>query len=160
LDEATRNELRRKNLCFHCKDPWVPRHRCQGKGQAHYIEVHSYYDEEEEEQEVALEQGKEEKEETEEKHSEEAKKVVIASLSGTPRFNTFRVTGIIRGQGVTASIDGGATHNFIDAAWVARRRVATEDFEGFKVAVADRFNVSCKKKIPRLALTIGNYTLT
>jgi hypothetical protein len=41
LDEATRNELRRKNLCFHCKDPWVPGHRCQGKGQAHYIEVHS-----------------------------------------------------------------------------------------------------------------------
>ena len=57
-------------------------------------------------------------------------------------------------------IDGGATHNFIDAAWVARRRVAIEDFEGFKVAVADGFNVSCTKKISRLALTIGNYTLT
>jgi hypothetical protein len=28
LDEATKNELRRKNLCFHYKDPWVPGHRC------------------------------------------------------------------------------------------------------------------------------------
>jgi hypothetical protein len=57
-------------------------------------------------------------------------------------------------------IDGGATHNFIDAAWVARRRVATKDFEGLKVAMTDGFNVSCTKKISRLALTIGNYTLT
>jgi hypothetical protein len=57
-------------------------------------------------------------------------------------------------------IDGGATHNIIDVAWVAKRRVATKDFEGFKVAVVDRFNVSCTNKISRLALTIGNYTLT
>ena len=114
LDEATRNELRRKNLCFHCKDPWVPGHKCQGKGQAHYIEVHSYSDEEEE-QKVAPEQGKEQKEEIEGKHSEEAKEVVIASLSGTPRFNTFRVRGFIRGQGVTALIDGGEIHKFIGA---------------------------------------------
>jgi hypothetical protein len=58
LDEATRNELRRKNICFHCKDPWVPGHRCQGKGQAHYIEVHSDSDEEEEEQRLLLSRAK------------------------------------------------------------------------------------------------------
>jgi hypothetical protein len=28
LDEATINELRRNNLCFHYKDPWVPGHMC------------------------------------------------------------------------------------------------------------------------------------
>jgi hypothetical protein len=26
MDEATRNELRRKKLCFNCKDPWEPGH--------------------------------------------------------------------------------------------------------------------------------------
>jgi len=56
-------------------------------------------------------------------------------------------------------IYGGATHKFIDASWVARRWVDTEDIEGFKVAMADGFNVSCTKKIPRLALKIGNYTM-
>jgi hypothetical protein len=49
LDEEKINDLRRKNLCFHYKYPWVSGHRCQIKGQAHYIEVHlDSYDEEEE----------------------------------------------------------------------------------------------------------------
>jgi len=29
----------RKKLCFSGKDPWVPGHRCMGKGKIHYIEV-------------------------------------------------------------------------------------------------------------------------
>jgi len=43
------NELRRKNLCFTCKAPWVPGHRCQGKGQIHYIEVISEVEESDDE---------------------------------------------------------------------------------------------------------------
>ena len=33
-------------------------------------------------------------------------------------------------------IDGGATHNFIDVAWVAKQGILIEKFEGFTVAVA------------------------
>jgi hypothetical protein len=36
----------RKKLCFSCRDPWVPEHRCMGKGQIHYIEVESGSEEE------------------------------------------------------------------------------------------------------------------
>jgi hypothetical protein len=32
LDEATKRELRRKQLCYTCKEPWEPGHRCMGKG--------------------------------------------------------------------------------------------------------------------------------
>jgi hypothetical protein len=39
LDDEMRRELMRKKLCFTCKDPWVPGHRCMGKGKIHYIEV-------------------------------------------------------------------------------------------------------------------------
>jgi hypothetical protein len=39
LDDETRRELMRKKLCFSCRDPWVPGHRCMGKGEIHYIEV-------------------------------------------------------------------------------------------------------------------------
>jgi hypothetical protein len=39
LDEETRRELMRKKLFFSCRDPWVPGHRCMGKGEIHYIEV-------------------------------------------------------------------------------------------------------------------------
>ena len=48
LDEETRNELRRKKLCFSCKEPWQSGHRCMGKGKVHYIEVVSDSDEEDE----------------------------------------------------------------------------------------------------------------
>jgi hypothetical protein len=39
LDNETRRELMRKKICFSCRDPWVPGHRCMGKGEIHYIEV-------------------------------------------------------------------------------------------------------------------------
>ena len=47
MDEATRRELRRKQLCFTCKEPWDPGNKCMGKGKAHYIEVISNDEEEE-----------------------------------------------------------------------------------------------------------------
>jgi hypothetical protein len=47
LDEETRRELMRNKLCFNCIYVWVPRHRCMGKGQIHYIEVASDSEEEE-----------------------------------------------------------------------------------------------------------------
>jgi hypothetical protein len=43
-----KEELRRKKLCFSCKEPWEPSHRCMGKGKVHYIEVLSDSDGEEE----------------------------------------------------------------------------------------------------------------
>ena len=52
------DESRRKKLCFSCKEPWEPGHRCMGKGKVHYIEVVSDSDEEEDvgEQERDVEQ--------------------------------------------------------------------------------------------------------
>jgi hypothetical protein len=39
LDDETRRELMRKKLCFSCRDPWFPSHKCMGKGEMYYIEV-------------------------------------------------------------------------------------------------------------------------
>jgi hypothetical protein len=42
----------RKKLFFSCRYPWVPGHKCMGKGEIHYIEVaEDNVDSEEEEQE-------------------------------------------------------------------------------------------------------------
>jgi hypothetical protein len=57
-------------------------------------------------------------------------------------------------------IDGGATHNFIDAALVTRRQIPTEEFEGFEVVVANGYNMTCTQRIRGLEVTLGNYTLT
>jgi hypothetical protein len=47
MDDSTKRELRRKQLCFTCKEPWNPSHKCMGHGQVQYIEVTSDNDEEE-----------------------------------------------------------------------------------------------------------------
>jgi hypothetical protein len=46
LDENTKRELRRKQLCYTCKEPWNPSHKCMGRGQVHYIEVNLNNEEE------------------------------------------------------------------------------------------------------------------
>jgi predicted aspartyl protease len=84
----------------------------------------------------------------------------IATLSGVPRYNTLRLKGIVQGQRVTALVDGGATHNFIDASLVARRGLRTKEFEGFHVAVADGYTMTCLDMILDLEVKLGNYTLT
>jgi hypothetical protein len=51
LDDETRRDLMRKKLFFSYRDPWVPCHRCMGKGEIHSIEVAvDNLDSEEEEQ--------------------------------------------------------------------------------------------------------------
>jgi hypothetical protein len=39
--------IRSRELCYSCKEPWEPDHRCRGKGKVHIVEVH--YDSEDEE---------------------------------------------------------------------------------------------------------------
>jgi hypothetical protein len=56
-------------------------------------------------------------------------------------------------------IDGGATHNFIDALLVSRQAPQTEKFEGFDVAVADGHIVECLDRVPNLEMKLGNYTV-
>jgi hypothetical protein len=66
----------------------------------------------------------------------------------------------LQGQRVTTLIDGGATHNFIDATLVARRHIATKEFEGFNMVVEDGYNMTCTQRIRGLDVTLGNYMLT
>jgi hypothetical protein len=50
--EAQRNPtpIRSTQLCYSCKVPWEPDHRCRGKGKKHIIEVHYDSDDEDSEQ--------------------------------------------------------------------------------------------------------------
>ena len=57
-------------------------------------------------------------------------------------------------------IDGGATHNFIDCTLVERRGLPTEEFEGLTVVVAGGGHMECTRWIPKLNITLGNYSLT
>jgi len=91
LDEATRQELRKRKLCFSCQKPWVLGHRCAGKAKAHYIEVYS--DSWEEEDEDEQEHEEDSPAPGAEQASMENMGEIIESLSRVPRFHTFRMRG-------------------------------------------------------------------
>ena len=90
VDEETRSELRRKKLCFTCREPWVPGHRCLGKGQVHYIEVALESDSDEHEK---FHNTKEEEEEDKEKVI--SKDGTLATLSGVPIYHPFGIRGVL-----------------------------------------------------------------
>jgi hypothetical protein len=81
------------------------------------------------------------------------KKPVIASISGVQRFSTFRIRGVLQGKKVTVLIDGGASHNFIDAALVSKRHLPTIEFDGFMVEVAGGRTMPCERYIPQMNIT-------
>jgi hypothetical protein len=86
-------------------------------------------------------------------------RATLASISGVPKYNTFRMRGVLQGQKVSILIDGGASHNFIDSALLQRRNIPTVEFEGFKVEVEGGSTMPCNKYIPKMNLTLGRHDL-
>lgn len=157
IDQESRNELRRKKLCFNCKEPWELAHRCLGKGKVHLIEV-IYEDEEQEEQDPSTDedsnQGDQPQIELEDSAVKETPRIV--TLFGVPRSRPFRLKGVLKGQRMVCLVDSGATHNFIDEGLVMRRGLQVEEFPGFSVIVADGFSLTCTKVIPQLSIQFGD----
>jgi hypothetical protein len=130
-----------------------------GKGKVHYIEV--VFDEKDDgdDEGIGQDNGEPSHPDATEKAplQDRTKGVTIATLSGVPKYYTFRVRGIVKRHRVTTLIDCGATHNFIDVAFVTRRQILVEYFEGFNVVVEHGYNMACNQ---RIRSNIGNYTLT
>ena len=55
-------------------------------------------------------------------------------------------------------VDGGSTHNFIDAEMVEKKKIPIEPFDGFIVIIPGHNTMQCKTWVPKLQVTIGNYT--
>jgi hypothetical protein len=162
MDENTRRELRRKQLCYTCKEPWDPSHKCMGRGKAQYIEVTSDNGEDEDFdhlQNIEADTTKTAEEEGTGYDMTTEEKATLASISGVPKYNTFRMRGVLQGQKVSVLIDGGASHNFIDSALLQRRHIPTVEFEGLKVEVAGGSTMPCNRYILGMKLTLGMHDL-
>ena len=58
-------------------------------------------------------------------------------------------------------MDDGATHNFIDATLVERRKLQDKTFDGFTVIIPGKNSMEyCTNWIPKLQVTLGNHTIT
>jgi len=116
-----------ETLCFTCKDPWAPSHRCT-TARANYIELFSDIAQEDEvEEDYGGTAGESPANRgtppppPQEGTSLSPAGGVLASLCGIPKFLTLRIKATIQGQRVSVLVDNGSTHNFIDAQLVQRR---------------------------------------
>jgi hypothetical protein len=131
------------------------------KGKAYYFEVIS----DDEDEDFGHIQNMEAKtpRQTEEEDASHGptvdEKLTIASISGVPKFNTFRMRGVLQGQKVSVLNDGGASHNLIDSALLQIRHIPTVEFKGFRVEVAGGRTMPCDRYIPGMKLTLGRHEL-
>jgi hypothetical protein len=155
LDNETLNDLRKKKLCFHCREPWDLSHKCPLKAKAKQMEYFSAEESVDGDSEQSSETDGDDNSSHEEAHSDST----IAQMSRIQEAVTFKVRGTLDGQRFVALIDTGATHNFIDEKFVSCRGLHTEEHKGFKVMVADGFKIDCTKKISNLQLRLGDYDM-
>ena len=59
----------------------------------------------------------------------------MAILSAVPRYHTIQCKGVVLGQRAPVLVDGGATHNFIDAEMVEKINIPSEPFDGFTIVI-------------------------
>ena len=65
---------------------------------------------------------------------------------------------MVLGQRALVLVDGGATRNLIDAEMVEKRKIPSEPFDGFTVVILGHNTMQCNTWVPKLQVTIGNYT--
>ena len=75
-----------------------------------------------------------------------------------PRYHTIRCKGVVLGQRDSVLVDGGASHNFIDEDMVKKINIPSEPFDGFTIVILGCNTIQCNTWVPKLQVTIGNYT--
>jgi hypothetical protein len=100
MDEETQKELRRKKLCFSCKEPWESGHRCMGKGKVHYIEVLSDEEDDGEDETTHTQDSGQSSGEVEPPHLEVPEETKLQEgCQGSDHCHTFRSSQILHLQG-------------------------------------------------------------
>ncbi|RWW63285.1 hypothetical protein BHE74_00029533 [Ensete ventricosum] len=90
--------------------------------------------------------------EPKEKDTPQPATCTVPTLAGYTNLQKLKIEGFLEQQSVIVHIDTGSTHNFISSKVAARLMLEKEDYNGFKVKVANGKILKCNQKCPRVKL--------
>ena len=82
----------------------------------------------------------------------------MAVLSAVPHYPTIRCKGVVSGQRDLVLVYEGDTYNLIDVDMVDKVNIPIEPSDGFIVSIPSHNTMQCKTWVPKLQVTVGNYT--
>ncbi|XP_071716761.1 uncharacterized protein [Rutidosis leptorrhynchoides] len=126
LTQKELDEKRSKGLCFVCDQKYMPGHKCSG--QVYSLEVIC-------EDESGDTQEGDEFSDAMDTYANDTPQISLSALTGTSTYQTMRITGHIRNQGVHILIDSGSTHNFLDSNMAKRIGCQLKDIDPMHVIV-------------------------
>lgn len=161
VDGDSQDELRKKQLCYWYKEPYIKEHDrpLRPKGKANRM-MWVYYEESKSkilEQQAIIEDDQVGKSSIE--FGPNVNLSPLALFDNIQKGTSFRIRGTVNGQHCIAMLDTGATHNFINEGFVASCRLQTEDFTGFRVRFSNGYNLTCTRWICNLIVLFNDYEL-
>ncbi|RWV80175.1 hypothetical protein GW17_00058592 [Ensete ventricosum] len=78
----------------------------------------------------------------------------VPTLVGYTNLQKLKIEGFLEQQSVIILIDTGSTHNFMSSKVAAHLMLEKEDYNGFKVKVANRKILKCNQKCPWVKLIL------
>lgn len=116
---------REKGLCYNCDEKWSSTHKCKGR---FFLLVANEEDESAPTFKSPLEDVP---------HPSPDAQISLNALSGLPAPETFRIIGSIGHSQVAILIDGGSTHNFVQARLAKFLDLPTHPTSALKVMIGD-----------------------
>lgn len=157
LTPAEQQEHRRLELCYNCDEPYVRGHQCQ---RLFYLEVDNYPENDmtvEVATAVAITADAPGAVAAPEPATVVTKPSMVSlhAITGIRGENAMLLPVAIHGHRLTALLDFGSRHNFIDAALMHRILLSTILHPTVRVLVANGDSVPCEGVARDVALTIG-----
>ncbi|RWV94147.1 hypothetical protein GW17_00043346 [Ensete ventricosum] len=82
---------------------------------------------------------------------------MVPTLAGYTNLQKLKIEGFLEQQSIIILIDTGSTHNFMSSKVAAHLMLQKEDYNGFKVKVANGQILKYNQKCPRVNLILQEY---
>lgn len=152
------DKLRRKGLCFQCRERQQPGHKCSSKREILALTMVDDEDDEGREEHIVNE-GPSNEDNTDCNTEINTPVMSISTMTHVLQHETVRVVAYVKKMKLTSIVDIGSTHNFIESSIGKQLKLPLNKLVKFKVQFVDGETMECEGICKGFLVRIGDYTL-